>query len=96
MTSIGGQALRSVEVGVLRRGAVSRVEEAVASGDWEPVRLSMFAPRGTPPLELVQGVRDSLAGQRDAAAATLEGAGEARQNIEAQQREWQESTGVGR
>ena len=56
----------------------------------------MFAPRGTPPLEAVQGVRDSLAGQRDAAAATLEGAGEARQKIEAQQREWQESTGVGR
>ena len=56
----------------------------------------MFAPRGTPPLELVQGVRDSLAGQRDAAAATLEGAREARQKIEAQRRARQESTGVGR
>ena len=96
MTSIGGLALRSVEVGVLRRGAVSRVEEAVASGDWELVRLVSWAPRGTPPLELVQGVRDSLAGQRDAAAATLEGAREARQKLEAQRRERQESTGIGR
>ena len=94
--SSGWPVVRMVKVEVMRREMIRRVEEAFASGDWEQMRLLRWAPRGTPPLELVQGVRESFVDQRDRAVESLEVAREAQHEIEANRRARQEATRIGR